>query len=121
MSTEQVITYRKPEFIEKAQADLIAAIEDFIVKQADKGLPERDIVGLSETQKDAIEQLKQGIGRFDPNLTAALDAIAKGTTVAGEKRPDFTTRGQELVEDAIKTRFDPSKDIDPFMDQYDNL
>ena len=83
MSTEQVVTYRKPPFIEKAQADLIAAIEDFIVKQANVGLPERQIVGLSETQKDAIEQLKKGIGRFDPNLTAALDAIEKGTAVAG--------------------------------------
>ena len=54
MSTEQVVTYRKPSFIEKAQADLIAAIEDFIIKQADVGLPERQIVGLSETEKDAI-------------------------------------------------------------------
>ena len=47
MSTEQVVTYRKPAFIEKAQADLIKAIEDFIAKDAAKGLPERDIVGLS--------------------------------------------------------------------------
>ena len=62
MSTEQIITYRKPQFIEKAQADLIKAIEDFIVKQAAQGIPERDIVGLSQTQKDAIEQLKKGLG-----------------------------------------------------------
>ncbi len=121
MSTEQVVTYRKPAFIEKAQADLIAAIEDFIVKQADVGLPERDIVGLSQTQIDAINQLKQGIGKFDPNLTAALDAIQKGTAVAEQARPDFTTKGQALIDDAIKTRFDPSKDIDPFMDQYDKF
>ena len=121
MSTEQVVTYRKPPFIEKAQADLIAAIEDFIVKQANVGLPERQIVGLSETQKDAIEQLKKGIGRFDPNLTAALDAIEKGTAVAGEAKPDFTTRGQELVDDAIKTRFDRSKAVDPFINQYEKF
>ena len=57
MSTEQVVTYRKPGFIEKAQADLIAAIQDFIVKQADVGLPEKQIVGLSQTQKDAIEHI----------------------------------------------------------------
>ena len=121
MATEQIVTYRKPAFIEKAQADLIAAIEDFIVKQANVGLPERDIVGLSQTQKDAIEQLKQGIGKFDPNLTAALEAIEKGTAVAGETRPDFTTRGQELIDSAIATRFDPSKDIDPFMSQYNKF
>ena len=44
MSTEQVVTYRKPAFIEKAQADLIKAIEDFIAKDAAKGLPERFLI-----------------------------------------------------------------------------
>ena len=121
MSTEQIITYRKPQFIEKAQADLIKAIEDFIVKQAAQGIPERDIVGLSQTQKDAIEQLKKGLGSFDPALTKALDAIEKGTTVAGETRPDFTTKGQQLIDSAIATKFDPTKDIDPFISQYDKF
>mgnify|MGYP003110824856 CR=1 FL=1 len=121
MSTEQVVTYRKPAFIEKAQADLIKAIEDFIAKDAAKGLPERDIVGLSQTQKDAIAKLKQGLGSFDPALTDALDAITKGTDVAAAKRPDFTAAGQKLIDDAIATKFDVTKDVDPFMDQYNKF
>ena len=64
MAQVQEVTYRKPEFIEKSQADLIKAIEDYIIQVKGEGLPEREAVGLSDTQKEAIELLKKGIGAF---------------------------------------------------------
>ena len=39
MAQDQIIEYRKPEFIEKSQADLIKASEDYIIQVKAEGLP----------------------------------------------------------------------------------
>ena len=121
MAQEQIITYAKPDFIQKAQQDLLAAIEDYILQAKDTGLPEQEIVGLSDTQKDAIDKLKKGIGSFDPTIAKALAALDTGISGAAAPVSDFVSKGQDLVDSAIATKFDPSKDIDPFLNQYNKF
>tara|TARA_R100001510_G_C7647792_1_gene205145 strand:+ start:612 stop:1640 length:1029 start_codon:yes stop_codon:yes gene_type:complete len=120
MAQRQEIEYRKPEFIEKSQADLIKAIEDYIVQVKAEGLPEREAVGLSDTQKEAIELLKKGIGAFDPTVSKALSALDTGIDKATATRPDFLKTGTAALEDALATKFDVSM-ADPFINQYNKF
>ena len=106
MAETQTITYGKPPFIEKAQQDLIAALEQYIADVPK--LPEKDIVGLSTTQQEAIDKLKQGVGAYDPSLVSAQAALNLGLFQAGAPRPDFLTKGQEFLTEAAGMQFDPS-------------
>jgi hypothetical protein len=114
MAQEQIIRYGKPAFIEEAQQNLIKALEDFI-KDAPV-LPDRQLVGLSQTQKDAIDRLKSGLGAFDPNILSALAATQDAQTLAKTPVDDFVTRGEQRVIDAIGTDFDPAS-FKPFLSQ----
>ena len=120
MAQRQEIEYRKPEYLEKSQADLIKAIEDYIVQVKGEGLPEREAVGLSDTQKEAIELLKKGIGAFDPSISKALSALDTGIDKATATRPDFLKTGTAALEDALATKFDVSM-ADPFINQYNKF
>ena len=115
MAETQTITYGKPPFIEKAQQDLIAALEQYI-KDVPK-LPEKQITGLSTTQQEAIDKLKQGVGAFDPTIQQALSALTSGIETAGVARPDFLTQGQEFLTEAAGMQFDPTM-ADPYFNQY---
>ena len=95
MAETQTITYGKPPFIEKAQQDLIAALEQYIADVPK--LPEKDIVGLSTTQQEAIDKLKQGVGAYDPSLASAQAALNLGLFQAGAPRPDFLTKGKKFL------------------------
>ena len=59
MAETQTITYGKPAYIEKAQQDLLNALNQYITDIP--GLPEKQATGLSDTQKFAIEQLKKAL------------------------------------------------------------
>ena len=115
MAETQVITYGKPEYIEKAQQDLLAAINQYITDIP--SLPEKQAVGLSDSQKFAIEQLKTGLGQFDPTLNQATDAFTSGVATAGAPRPDFLTQGQGFLSDAATAKFDPSS-AGEYMNEY---
>ena len=54
MSTQQTITYAKPDFIQKAQQDLLNSIADYIASSPT--LPQKEIVGLSDSQIEAINK-----------------------------------------------------------------
>lgn len=114
MAQEQVIRYGKPAFIEEAQLNLIKALEDFI-KDAPV-LPDRQFVGLSPTQKDAIKRLQAGLGKFDPNILSALTAAQDAQTLAKTPVDDFVSRGEARLADAIATDFDPTS-FKPFLSQ----
>ena len=114
MAEEQIIRYGKPAFIEEAQLNLIKALEDFI-KDAPV-LPDRQMVGLSQTQKDAINRLKAGLGQFDPNILSALTAAQDAQTLAKTPVDDFVSRGEARIADAISTDFDPAS-FKPFLSQ----
>jgi len=115
MAETQTITYGKPAYIEKAQQDLLNALNQYITDIP--GLPEKQATGLSDTQKFAIEQLKTGLGQYDPTLTAAQDAFTSGITTAGAALPDFLTQGQQYLSDAASAQFDPSS-AGQYMNEY---
>tara|TARA_R100001591_G_scaffold106202_1_gene114534 strand:- start:232 stop:1251 length:1020 start_codon:yes stop_codon:yes gene_type:complete len=112
MAEEQRIVYAKPKFIEEAQVNLIKALEDYI-KDAPI-LPDRQFVGLSPTQIDAITRLQSGIGAFDPNILSALQATQEAQTLAKTPVDDFVKRGEARIADAISTDFDPDS-FKPFL------
>jgi len=115
MAESQTITYGKPEFIEKAQQDLLAALNQYITDIP--ALPEKQATGLSDTQKFAIEQLKTGLGQYDPTLGAAQAAFGTGLTSAATTLPDFLTQGQQYLSDAASMQFDPSS-AGQYMNEY---
>ena len=115
MAETQTITYGKPAYIEKAQQDLLTALNQYITDIP--SLPEKQVTGLSDTQKFAIEQLKTGLGQYDPTLTAAQDAFTSGVASAGTAIPDFLTQGQQYLSDAASMKFDPSS-AGQYMNEY---
>tara|TARA_R110001592_G_scaffold305924_1_gene578740 strand:+ start:1172 stop:2182 length:1011 start_codon:yes stop_codon:yes gene_type:complete len=115
MAETQTITYGKPAYIEKAQQDLLTALNQYITDIPN--LPEKQATGLSDTQKFAIEQLKTGLGQYDPTLTAAQDAFTSGVATAGTTIPDFLTQGQQYLSDAASMKFDPSS-AGQYMNEY---
>ena len=115
MAESQVITYGKPEYIEKAQQDLLAALNQYITDIP--ALPEKQATGLSTTQKFAIDQLFRGLGQYDPTLTASQAAFGAGLTSAGTALPDYLTQGSQFLSDAATAKFDPSSSKE-YMNEY---
>ena len=107
MSTQQTITYAKPDFIQKAQQDLLNSIADYIASKPD--LPTKEIVGLSDSQIEAINKLRSGVGSLGSLFTDAAAVATKDT-------PDFLAKGQTFADAATKD-FDPSS-ADQYMTEY---
>ncbi len=108
MAESQVITYGKPEFIEKAQQDLINSLNQYISNVPD--LPEKSIIGLSDTQQSAIDKLKAGLGAYSGAFPAALEQAMKGTT-------DYLTPGADYLKQSTEMKFDPSS-AGQYMNEY---
>lgn len=108
MAESQVITYGKPEFIEKAQQDLINSLNTYISNIPD--LPEKSITGLSTTQQNAIDQLKTGLGAYSGAFPIALEQAMKGTT-------DYLTPGAGYLKESTEMKFDPAS-AGQYMNEY---
>jgi hypothetical protein len=107
MSTQQTITYAKPDFIQKAQQDLLNSIADYIASSPT--LPQKEIVGLSDSQIEAINKLRGGVGSLGSLFTDAAAVATKDT-------PDFLAKGQTFAEAGAKD-FDPSS-ADKYLTEY---
>jgi hypothetical protein len=108
MAETQTITYGKPPFIEKAQQDLINALNQYIADVP--ALPEKQITGLSTTQQEAIDKLKSGLGAYSGAFPIALEKALQGTT-------DYLTPGADYLKQAAEMKFDPTM-ADPYFNQY---
>ena len=109
-TVEQIV--RQPEFVEKRSEQLLASVfgDPTAVKQA--GETDQQFAGFTQDQLAGMDALRGGIGAFqdfvDLGEAAAKDAAtttgAAGTTLAGAQQA-----------------FDPSTQIDPFMNEYNQF
>tara|TARA_R100001440_G_scaffold46080_1_gene65836 strand:- start:7155 stop:8153 length:999 start_codon:yes stop_codon:yes gene_type:complete len=122
---------RQPEFIEQRSEQLLKSVfgDPDAVKQAGESdsdfnlrkfglsgvsqpVPGQQIANFSPDQLQAFQNIRGGIGAFQPELTAATDAAAAATGTG-------VLAGQTLA--GAQQAFDPSTGISPFMNQYNDF
>tara|TARA_R100001510_G_scaffold28343_1_gene25044 strand:- start:1337 stop:2335 length:999 start_codon:yes stop_codon:yes gene_type:complete len=122
---------RQPEFIEKRSEQLLKSVfgdpdavkqpgesdADFNLRKfglsgVSQPVPGQQIATFSQDQLDAFGNIRQGIGAFQPTLTAGLDAAAAATGTGA-------LAGQTLA--GAQQAFDPTTQVDPFMNQYNKF